>query len=316
MNLSLLLLPVLLAACAIAPREPPAPRVDHHQHVFSPALATVVKLPVLAADELVPLLDAAGIERAALLSAAYINSRPGRVVVDEYARVRADNDWTFEQAQRFPGRFRAFCGLNPLREHALQELERCAANPRMGRAIKMHFGNSDVRLEDPGHFRTMRDFFAAANARGMGLVVHLRASISLKRPYGREQALAFLELLASAPDVPVMVAHFAGSGPGYQDPAAHDVMAVLAEAMARRDPRTRNLWVDVASIAHPSMSDEQRAHFAARIRQAGVERVVYGTDSAVGNNLRPREAWAEFRRLPLAGPELRTIAGNVVPFMR
>ena len=309
-----------LAGCAAIPQARDTPRVDHHQHLFSPALVAMLGpgagIPVLTAAELLPLMDAAGIDSAAVLSTGYLFSAAGRVVEDEYARVRADNDWTRDQAGLAPSRLRSFCGVNPLKDYALRELERCAADQRQGRGIKMHLGNADVQLDLPGHRDKLREFFAASNRLGMGLVVHARANIRLKRPYGAAQARAFLELLEAAPDVPVIVAHFAGSGPGYQDPPAHEVMAVLAEAVARGDPRTRNLWFDVASIAHPSMSQAQREAFASRIRRVGVDRVLYGSDSAVGNNLRPREAWAAFRELPLRPDELARIAGNVAPTMR
>lgn len=55
---------------------------------------------------------------------------------------------------------------------------------------------------------------------------------------------------------------------------------------------------------------------AKRIRQVGVERILYGSDAAVGDNLRPREAWAAFRRLALTEDEFDTIARNVAPYLR
>jgi len=48
----------------------------------------------------------------------------------------------------------------------------------------------------------------------------------------------------------------------------------------------------------------------------GVERVLFGSDAAAGDNLRPREAWAAFRRLPLTEKEFETIATNVAPYLR
>jgi len=42
--------------------------------------------------------------------------------------------------------------------------------------------------------------------------------------------------------------------------------------------------------------------------------VLYGTDSAQGANLRPREAWAAFRKLPLSPAEFAHIAANVPPY--
>jgi hypothetical protein len=68
-----------------------------------------------------------------------------------------------------------------------------------------------------------------------------------------------------------------------------------------------------------TMSGQQPANAALvtrRIRQIGVERILYGSDAAVGTNLRPREGWAAFRRLPLTEGEFKKIAGNVAPYLR
>ena len=49
---------------------------------------------------------------------------------DEYAKVQAENDWVVQQMARYPERLVPFCGVNPLKDYALQELERCATMPR------------------------------------------------------------------------------------------------------------------------------------------------------------------------------------------
>ncbi|HKP77293.1 MAG TPA: amidohydrolase family protein [Longimicrobiaceae bacterium] len=315
---ALLLLAALLGPVVATAQT--AAVADHHQHLFSPALAAVIAAPNTAphpifARDVVALLDSAGIRRGLLLSAAYMYGRPGRNVEDEYAKVRAENDWNAAQAAEYPGRLRAFCSFNPLKEYALAEVERCERDPRL-RGIKLHIGNSDVQLDNPQHLEQLRRVFRAADAHRMAVVVHLRASISRNRPYGPAQARLFLdELMPLVPHVPVQVAHLAGTGPGYDDPRADSAMAVLAEAVARHDPRTRRLWFDVASCAN-GVTPEQAALLVRRIRQAGVRRILYGTDAALGDNLRPREAWAAFRRLPLTEREFRVIARNVAPYLR
>ncbi len=55
---------------------------------------------------------------------------------------------------------------------------------------------------------------------------------------------------------------------------------------------------------------------ASRIRQPGIDRVLFGSDAATGGNLAPREAWVEFQKVPLTEAEFRTIANNVAPYMR
>jgi predicted TIM-barrel fold metal-dependent hydrolase len=265
----------------------------------------------------VALLDSAGIRRALVLSVAYMYGSPARTVDDEYAKVRAENDWTGAQAAQYPDRLGAFCSFNPLEAYALDELERCATTPHLRHGIKLHFGNSDVQLENPAHREQLRRVFRAANERRMAIAVHLRASISRNRPYGAAQARVFLEqLLPLVPDIPVQIAHLAGTGPGYDDPPADSAMAVLAEAVEPGDPRTRRLWFDVATVADLDISPANAALVARRIRQVGAERILYGSDAAVGDNLRPREGWAAFRRLPLTEAEFARIARNVAPYFR
>src|SRR5947199_312218 len=207
---------VLMAAAAALSAAPvaaqTAPIADHHQHLFSPVIAaelarTTPGFHTITASDVIALLDSAGIRQALLLSVAYIYASPSRSFDDEYGKVRAENDWNAAQAAQYPDRLIAFCGFNPLKDYALPELERCARNPNLRRGIKLHFGNSDVQLENPAHVTQLR-----------------------------------------------------------------------------------------------------------RIHQVGVKRVLYGSDAAAGTNLRPRESWAAFRRLPLREDEFAQIAANLAPY--
>ena len=299
-----------------------APLADHHQHLFSPTLAPLLATEAgapqaITARDVVALLDAAGMHRALVLSVAYMYGSPARTIHNEYATVQADNDWTGAQAVQYPDRLRVFGGFNPLKAYALDELARCARHPHLRHGIKLHFGNSDVQLDNPAHVAQLRRVFRAANEHRMAIVVHLRASISRQRPYGAAQARVFLEqLLPLVPDIPVQIAHLAGSGPGYDDPPADRAMAVFAEAVAQDDPRTSHLWFDVATVADRTIAPAPAALVARRIRQVGVARILYGSDAATGDNLRPREGWAAFRRLPLREEEFAQIASNVAPYLQ
>src|SRR5258708_28762811 len=105
----------------------------------------------VTADRLIAQLDAAGIQRAAVLSLAYAHGSPSLRGDDEYAQVRAENDWTQQQVAQYPNRLRALCSVNPLREYAIAELERCAKNPNLRHGLKLHFANSQVDLRNPEH---------------------------------------------------------------------------------------------------------------------------------------------------------------------
>jgi predicted TIM-barrel fold metal-dependent hydrolase len=312
-------------ACALtawplsSPHAQTAPKVDHHQHLFSPAAGALVSgsptSPGIPASDLIKLLDAAGIRRALVLSMGYTWGSANRTVENEYEKVQAENDWTSQQVAQYPDRLRAFCSINPLKPYAFDELTRCARDPRLRTGLKLHFGNSDVDLDNPQNVEQVRKIFRAANDRKMAIVVHMRTSISKRRNYGREQARVFLgEILPAAPDVPVQIAHLAGAG-DYDD-KTDAALNVFVEAIAARDKRVKNLWFDVTSVVRSGIAPDKATLVADRIRQIGLERVLYGSDAPAGGNPPPREGWAAFRQLPLTEKEFGMIAGNVAPYMR
>jgi predicted TIM-barrel fold metal-dependent hydrolase len=191
-HLALSLASLLLSSAPLLGQD--APVADHHQHLFSPEMAALLssggssEIQPITAKDLVALLDSAGIRKALLLSTAYIYGSPKRTVDDEYAKVRAENDWNADQASEYPGRLRAFCSFNPLKDYALAELERCSKDQRLHYGIKLHFGNSDLQLDNPTHVERLGQVFRAANRHRMAIVVHLRASISQHRLYGAKHA--------------------------------------------------------------------------------------------------------------------------------
>jgi len=299
-----------------------APLADHHQHLFSPELTRLMSTTPPAssgaprtADELIAQLDAAGIRRAVVLSTAYIFEQPSRNAEAAAEKVRSDNDWTSRQVARFPDRLIGFCGLNPLKDYALDELARCARDPNLARGLKLHFGNSVVDYHNPAHIEQVRRVFRAANDHRMAIVVHMRASVTQKLPYGRDEARIFLnELLPAAPDVVVQVAHLAGAG-SWEDDGARQAIEVFADAITRREPRTRLLYFDVTALGARVTEDNAR-WWAAMIRKLGIERVVFGSDAAVPGAT-PGDAWAALHKvLPLTDDEFRTIAANVPPYLQ
>ena len=301
------------SAPASAASASPAPRVDYHQHLVSPAFAPIAKMPERDGKALITELDAAGIERAVVLSVGYSFADERKKLENPDGLTRAENDWTSAQVAGSRGRLIGFCGVNPLRPAALDELERCLALPGM-RGVKLHFGNGGISLRDPAHAARMVQVFTLAERRGAAVLVHMRARGGLN--FGAADAQLLLDrLVPAAPSTDIVVAHFGGAGPGY--PAQADsVMAVFAAAAERDDPRMRNVYFDVATIVTPETTAEAGALVAKRIRQLGSRRVVYGSDlSPPGGSI--RSGWEIFRaRTPLTPDELRTIAGNVLRFAR
>lgn len=303
--LLLLLAPCVVAAAVLAKDKVTAPPVDHHQHLLTPAMTADGQKPIDAAS-MIAVLDEAGIERAVLLSNAYRYA--------DYEKVQAENDWTGSEAAKYPQRLIAFCAFNPLADYALDELARCAADERFGRGIKLQFGMSAVNLADAGHVAKVKGVFGAANEKGLAIVVHMRGRRA--HPYGAAQAQTFIdELLAAAPDVPVQIAHFAGGG-ATNDPPSDEALATFIAAIARKDPKVRNLYFDLALVAPADLSSERARFVVKAIRDIGAPRLVYGSDGGDPTDPPPKAMLEAFRKLPLSQAEFRAIEGNVAPYLR
>lgn len=261
-------------------------------------------------DRLIRELDDAGVRRAAVLSVAYWFGSPRREtpVENEYAKVKAENDWVAAQCARYPDRLVAFFSVNPLRDYALEELERCAKNSQF-KGIKLHIGNSRIDVLNSQHVDKLRLFFAAANTHKLPIIAHLWTT----GRYGPEHSEAFLkQIVPAAPDIPIQIAHLGASGPGYH---SDDALEVYAKAAESGDPRMKNVTFDIAGMVLRDTPKETLALVAKRLRQLGMQRILFGSDRSSSNDP-PRDAWAAFRRLPLTDDEFRTVAKNVAPYLR
>jgi predicted TIM-barrel fold metal-dependent hydrolase len=315
---------VLLFALSAAPGYAQStPLADYHQHLFSPAAAKLVSpappaepLGPITARDVIARLDEAGIQKAVVLSAAYTWGDPSRTVENEYEQVKAENDWTGRQVAQYPDRLIAFCSVNPLRDYALEEIARCAKDDHLRRGLTLHLGNSAADYHNAQHLNQLRRVFRAANEHRMPIVVHMRPSISRQLAYGRNEARIFLNnVIAAAPDVPIQIAHMGGAG-GYRDDLVDGAMSVFVDAIRNGDRRMQYVYFDVATAAHADNTTEDTQRLVARIREVGADRILYGSDAAMGGNLSPREGWDAFTRLPLTQNEFDIIAGNAPSYMR
>jgi uncharacterized protein len=262
------------------------------------------------AQELVAALDEAGIERAVVLSEGYFFDSPRLTPAGGlYDKVRAENDWTAEQVAQYPERLLAFFSVNPLSNYAVEEVKRCAATGKF-KGLKLHFGVSGVDLKNPEHVEKVRRVVGEANRLKLPLIVHVRADGS----YGAEHARILLDrIVSAAPDVPFTIAHLWG-GESY----SAEALKVYADAVTNHDPNTKNLYFDIAEVNMVvGNSPETAKAVAERMRQIGIERILYGTDGPIAESQTPKEGWEGTRaKLPLSSEEFGVIAGNVAPYLR
>jgi predicted TIM-barrel fold metal-dependent hydrolase len=119
-------------------------------------------------------------------------------------------------------------------------------------------------------------------------------------------------LLPAAPDITVQIAHLSGAG-GY-DAATDEALGVYAEAIQRGDRRVRNLYFDASGIPIADMWEKNAAHLIKRMRQIGMDRILFGCDSPIPGNS-PREFLERWRKLPLTAEEFQRIESNVAPYL-
>lgn len=303
---------LLLAACAsVAPRE--APFADYHQHLVSAPFAPIVKGSERNGAALVKELDAAGIEKAVVLSVGYSFADERKKLTDPDRLTREENDWTSAEVTKNAPRLIGFCSANPLRPVALEELERCLGLPGMV-GIKVHLGNAGITLRDAAHLARMQELSALAQRRRAPVLIHMRARGGTN--YGAEDAQIFLDkIVPHAPGIEIVIAHLGASGPGYS-PQHDEVLAVFAAAAERKDRRMNNVYFDASANVTAEITPADAALIVKRIRQLGTRRILYGSDlSAPGGSI--RRGWEIFHtKLPLTAKEVQQIVNNRTRFVR
>ena len=120
--------------------------------------------------------------------------------------------------------------------------------------------------------------------------------------------------MPAAPDVVVQVAHLAGAGP-WEDEGSQQAFAVLAEAVAKRDARTRLLYFDVTTLGAPA-TPETAQRWAEMIRQLGTQRVVFGSDASLVDRHARSGVGSRFGKLlPLTDDEFGDDRGERAPLL-
>jgi predicted TIM-barrel fold metal-dependent hydrolase len=262
------------------------------------------------AEEYIAELDTAGVKRGVILSIAFIFDG-GELKPDEYEKVKAENNWIAEQVARFPDRLVGFCSFNPLKDYALAELSRCAKMPQI-KGLKFHFENSGVDLRKPDHLEKIRRVFKAANDARLPIVAHIATPETRQTEVtARESSMIFLnQVLPVAPDIEIQLAHIAGSGAF--DPVNEAAFTVFADSISSGDKRTKNLYFDLGGISDKGAADR----LVIAMRKVGLKRFLFGSDRAGTNGPPPGVARKSFLQLPLTEDEFKTIAANVMPWVK
>lgn len=137
-------------------------------------------------------------------------------------------------------------------------------------------------------------------------------------------ALSFLLIVTVAvtPHFPSSSLNLQGEGTTWKWHSARgfseSALTAYADAVSAQRPATRNLYFDLAELELVLRGrDESLKKAAALMRRIGFPRILWGSDGPKYGDAPSRESWTKFQTtIPLKQRELRTIAGNVAPYMR
>jgi predicted TIM-barrel fold metal-dependent hydrolase len=87
----------------------------------------------------------------------------------------------------------------------------------------------------------------------------------------------------------VQIAHLAGAG-GYDDPGIDQALAVFVDAIAKHDSRMKHVYFDASGVIGVEKPTEPLNLIATRLRQIGLDRVLYGSDGALPPTYTPKKS--------------------------
>ena len=160
--------------------------VDHHVHIFSPVLLDSMKnngrkLPEGIFEVTCDSTECGNLDKianltssyAVLLSATYIYSNIDSMVHNEYGLVKAENDWAYNLlgASEYEGKMKLFCGINPLKDYALQELKRCVEELNFA-GVKLHLTGSGVDIFNEDHVSRLQAIANYVESNNIPILIH------------------------------------------------------------------------------------------------------------------------------------------------
>lgn len=201
--------------------------------------------------------------------------------------LRQHNDYILQAVQRYPDRLIGFCCLNPTREGAAAEAERCI-DAGMAGIGELAFYGSDLGPDLLDHLDPLMQF---CRAKGIPTLLHTNEPIGFEYPGKSPMTLGQIYRLgARYPENTLIFAHW-GGGLFFYNLLKKEVKDNL-----------RNVYFDTA--ASPFLYDQSIYRFAVSI--IGREKILFGSDFPL---LDPNRYLLEMEAAGLSEQDIRSISG-------
>jgi predicted TIM-barrel fold metal-dependent hydrolase len=265
--------------------------IDVHTHLASQLLADLYGATAATAEDLVARLDEANVQRAVVLA-------PGYFGLPDDSNMAPENDYVAAEIGKYPDRLIGFCGINPLYDSAVSEIDRCLDLPGMV-GVKLHLPGSGVDMTNEDHVAALSAVFDKAQERNAPVTIHVGDQAGL--PLVANGLANLGAIIEAHPDMRVLHAHCAGN----MDDENIElwIRAGLAETA----------YVDVSACLkfYRDAPLAKRELIVWRFRKWGIERVLFGSDylSFVPVET-PKEALETLTMYPFTQEEIDTILAN------
>ena len=285
---------ILVSSVVMTSAENNVVKIDHHMHMASEEYSKVFKkalgndmyldIPIeeVCGNDIIALLDEAGMEKAFVLSGGYILGMPGLEGSDEYGDVKKENNYIAIETAKNPDRLTGFFSFNPLKDYVLDELDRCVDILGLS-GLKLHFTNSDVDLTNPDHLERIKTLFTRASEKDVSILLHYK---SRSPEYGaRDAEILIDEIISQIPDLKLQIAHLGGWG-GF-DNSTREVLLTFIEKY-NSDPSLNkdNIYFDLSAVIvtdrEASLGLQNTSEFheeiANMLRDWGLDHIAWGSD--------------------------------------
>jgi predicted TIM-barrel fold metal-dependent hydrolase len=229
------------------------------------------------------ILKTTGASKVSLISMPYVYSSDEFGIGSENVlyEIKIENDYLSKAKSKYPDRIKAFYGIDPLHENALDEIRRCHLELKLD-GIKLHHNASQVYLTEPGHLKKVKAIFQYASENQIPVLMHFDNG---HPKFGKIDVEIFADsVLSILSFVNLQIAHFGTSG-GFSQ-KTKDFLDKFIELFDKQHAITKHkisfdisgVCLDKVAEGVSRLTENDLKDLAVYCRKLGFSRIVFGTD--------------------------------------
>lgn len=262
---------LLIASCTLITRPEIHPSAtDAHMHIHTPGEDD---LQFTGERALFAALTAEQ-RRAIVLSSGYQAQMSAE-------NARKENAFVAAEVKKLPTRLAGACAVNPMKEWALTELQKCSDDGL--RILKLHTMASGLKLRDEAHKLKLTEILSAAERLQMTVLIHGNFPEASRG----DEGLQLLRELEKFPRIRFILGHLWGREFKWLEGFKHPNFVVEVSATP--------IWMKLP---------ESREQLVKTMRKVGMKKFIFGSDWPV---FHPSEMVMALKALPLKDDEYKAI---------